>query len=182
MQVLLLNVVPSLGNPGELVSVKAGYARNYLVPQGHAIVATPKNIKQFEHQKRTAEARRIKFLEEIRTIADKVNNQRIDFLAKVGPQGKLYGSITNRMVAEKLSEEIGTTIDRTNIALEKPIREAGDYILEVKLDTEITARVKIHIEGELDIEAIAAAEESAAEQSSDEAQASVDDSEEGEAE
>ena len=121
-------------------------------------------------------------MEEIRTIADKVNNQRIDFLAKVGPQGKLYGSITNRMVAEKLSEEIGTTIDRTNIALEKPIREAGDYILEVKLDTEITARVKIHIEGELDIEAIAAAEESAAEQSSDEAQASVDDSEEGEAE
>ena len=173
MQVLLLQAVPSLGNPGELVSVKGGYARNYLVPQGKAIVATPKNVKQFEHQKKIAQSRREKFLKDLAAVASKVNNTKLSFEANVGPQGKLFGSITSKMIADSLSAEVEYTVDRNRIGLEQPIREVGEYVLEVRLDNEVISRVKVSVTGNV----IETAEETAAEEAADEAETDSADTE-----
>lgn len=161
MQVLMLKPVASLGNPGELVNVKPGYARNFLVPNGLALVATPRNVKQFEHQKRQAEAGRLKFIEELRSVAEKIQGSRLEFVAKVGPQGKLFGSITAKMIADQLSEKLGQTVDHRKVLLEKPIRETGDYIIELRLDADVSGRVRIHVEGEVVEESAADASDTA---------------------
>ena len=166
MQVLLLSPVPSLGNPGELVSVRNGYARNYLVPQGLAVAASPDNVKQFAHQKRMADQRREKFLTDLKSVVDRLEGTKVGFIMKSGPQGKLFGSVTNRMIAEKLTNEIEYAVDRTMIQLENPLRETGDYVVEVKLDKAMSSRVKIHVEGEYQ-EPAPVAEEVASEEASE---------------
>lgn len=153
MQVLLLKTVATLGNPGELVEIKPGYARNYLVPQGFAIVATPKNIKAFTHQQKTAEMRRRKFLDDVRVLAAEIGKSKITFVEKVGPHGKLYGAVTNRMVAAELSARTGGDIDRRKVILEEAIHEPGEYDITIRLDRDVQVVLKVVVEGELVVEA-----------------------------
>ena len=149
MQIVLLQVVNNLGVPGDVVNVRPGSARNFLVPLGKAIVATTKNVKQFEAQKRIAEARRLGYVQQMRTLGDKISKSRLQFSMKAGPSGKLFGSVTSRMIAEALSLELGEEVQKTQVALDKPIREAGDFILEVRLHEEVNGRVKIHVAAEI---------------------------------
>lgn len=148
MQLLLLKSVSNLGNPGDLVDVKSGYGRNYLVPSGFAIVATPKNVKAFTHQQQLAGGRRKNFLDDMQVVVQEVAKVTLTFTEKVGPQGKLYGAVTNRMVAERLSEQVGTEIDRRKVHLEDPIREPGTTEVEIRLDREVQTVVTVIVEGE----------------------------------
>lgn len=169
MQILLLKTIPNLGNPGELVDVKRGYARNYLVPKGFAIVATPKNIKAFTHQQKLAGARRVKFLEDVQVQVQEIQKTTLVFDEKVGPQGKLYGAVTNRMIADRLIEETGAEVDRRKIVLDDPIREIGTFEVVVRLDREVQTTIKVVVKGSYDEPAVAetAADEAVAEAASE---------------
>lgn len=135
MKIVLTQDVPKLGEMGTIQDVKPGFARNYLIPQGMALLATPGMVKQVE-QRQAAERRRIAQLEEEkRELAERIEGTRIELHARVGEQGRLYGSITSGDIAEALSAEIGAEepIDRRAIELEAPIREVGEFTVPVRL-------------------------------------------------
>ncbi|CCF86177.1 50S ribosomal protein L9 [Nitrolancea hollandica] len=133
MKVVLLKDVPKVGNAGSIQSVSDGFARNYLIPQGLAEMATPGRIKDAE-QRTQAEERRVEREERAQqSVADQINGLRIPIEARVGGQGRLYGSITAQDIAEALSNKIGTEIDRRKVLLEEPIRTVGEYQVTVHL-------------------------------------------------
>jgi large subunit ribosomal protein L9 len=133
MKVVLLQDVPKVGNAGSIQSVSDGFARNYLIPQGLAEMATPGRIKVAE-QRIQAEERRVEREEQAQqSVADQINGLRIPIEARVGGQGRLYGSITAQDIAEALSNKIGTEIDRRKVLLEEPIRSVGEYQVTVHL-------------------------------------------------
>ncbi len=133
MKVVLLQDVPKVGSAGSIQSVSDGFARNYLIPQGLAEMATPGRIKEAEQRLR-AEERRVEREERAQqSVADQINGLRIPIEARVGGQGRLYGSITAQDIAEALSNKIGTEIDRRKILLEEPIRAVGEYQITVHL-------------------------------------------------
>jgi len=181
MQLLLLKTVPNLGNPGDLVEVKGGYARNYLLPKGFAIVATPKNVRAFRHQQQVAMARRRKFLDDMQVLAKEIQRVRLSFEENVGPQGKLYGAVTNRRIAEALNESLGTEIDRRKVILDDPIREPGSFEVEVRLDREVRAVVKVEVIGNIH-EPASSGDESSMETSGEEADSVPEDVGAGETE
>ena len=144
MQVILREDVDNLGKIGDLVNVKPGYGRNFLVPSKKAIEATPKNLKAMEHVKKMVSDR-------IRTIkktaaadADKIKSLAITIKAKVGEEGKLFGSVTTMDIAEAMLAE-GVTIDKRKIHLEEPIKRVGEYTVPVKLHTDVVANVKVSV-------------------------------------
>jgi large subunit ribosomal protein L9 len=133
MKVVLLQDVPKVGNAGSIQSVSDGFARNYLIPQGLAEMATPGRIKVAE-QRIQAEERRVEREDQAQqSVADQINGLRIPIEARVGGQGRLYGSITAQDIAEALSNKIGTEIDRRKVLLEEPIRSVGEYQVTVHL-------------------------------------------------
>ena len=144
MQVILREDVDKLGKIGDLVNVKPGYGRNFLVPTKKAIEATPKNLKAMEHVKKMVSDR-------IRTIkktaaadADKIKSLAITIKAKVGEEGKLFGSVTTMDIAEAMLAE-GVTIDKRKIHLEEPIKRVGEYTVPVKLHTDVVANLKVSV-------------------------------------
>lgn len=104
-RVILIDSVPNLGLPGDVVSVKPGYARNYLLPQGKALVATEGNVAEAAHQKRIAESRRKKIIQSLTELRDRLAGSRISFTEKVSEAGRLYGSVTGRRIAEALQAD-----------------------------------------------------------------------------
>jgi large subunit ribosomal protein L9 len=133
MKVILTQDVPKLGNAGTVQDVANGYARNYLIPQGMANIATAGTIKQVE-ERQASEARKIaKLEEELRGLSERIQGMRIQIQARVGEQGRLYGSVTSTDVAEELSKQVGEEIDRRKVDLEDPIRSAGDHQVTVRL-------------------------------------------------
>jgi large subunit ribosomal protein L9 len=145
MKVVLTQDVPKLGDSGTLQDVKDGYARNFLIPQGLAAMATPGMVKQVEERQR-AEARRIaKLEEEMRDLADRIEASHIEIIARVGEQGRLYGSVTSTDIAEKLSEAVGEEIDRRKLGLDEPIRTVGDYEIPVRLVGKLAPMVKVRV-------------------------------------
>ena len=137
MKVILLKDVPKLGETGSIQTVKDGYARNYLIPQGLAEVATPGRLKNAQQRLAAQERRLAKEEEAKRSVADRIEGTRIHLTARVGEQGRLYGSITPQDIAEKLSETVGEPIDRRQVVLEEPIRTVGEH------------EVTIHVVGRL---------------------------------
>jgi len=144
MQVILREDVDKLGKIGDLVNVKPGYGRNFLVPSKKAIEATPKNLKAMEHVKKMVSDR-------IRTIkktaaadADKIKSLAITIKAKVGEEGKLFGSVTTMDIAEAMLAQ-GVTIDKRKIHLEEPIKRVGEYTVPVKLHTDVVANLKVSV-------------------------------------
>jgi large subunit ribosomal protein L9 len=135
VQVILNEDLPNLGRTGDVVKVRAGYARNYLLPRKLAVEADQKNIRAFEHQKRTA--------------AKRGEIKRNDALAltlhaRAGEEGKLFGSITNIDI-ERAVREKGLDIERRKIHLPEPIKQLGDFTVPVKLDSEVEASLKITV-------------------------------------
>ena len=147
MKVILREEVSNLGDIGAIVNVAAGYARNFLLPKGVAVVADTKNIKALEHEKRIAEARAEKAKAAAMTEAEKLNATELEFKAKVGEEDKLFGSVTAMDIAAALKEK-GLEVDRRKIVIAEPIKSLGEHTVEVKLGLDVTASVKVTVEAE----------------------------------
>ncbi|HIC89601.1 MAG TPA: 50S ribosomal protein L9 [Anaerolineae bacterium] len=150
MKVLLLKDVEGLGEAGDLREVARGYARNYLIPRGLAMVATPGAVKQAHQIKEAAQQRRERELFAARSLAEKIEEITLQFTARAGESGRLYGSITSADIALALEQATGEEIDKRNILLERPIRDLGVHDIPIKLHGEVTPTVRVEVvrEGE----------------------------------
>jgi large subunit ribosomal protein L9 len=144
MKVILRNDLDELGLEGAIVNVKEGYARNYLIPKGFALIANNANIKLIEMQKKKIEANRLKGKEDAEKAAKDLEGIVITISQKVGEEDKLYGSVTNMDIADEM-EKKGITIDRKKIVLDKPIKTLGEFEVKVKLHPEVTGIVKVTV-------------------------------------
>ena len=149
MKILLLKDVYHLGHAGDVKKVADGYGRNYLIPQGFAVLATPGALKQADTIREKADAIRKQTNTEMSAVAERINGILITFASKAGETGKLYGSITSQMVAEKISEKAGIEIEKRQIDIQ-PIRTLGEHKAHVRLTIDIVPVVNIlvHREGE----------------------------------
>ena len=171
MQVILLERVAKLGQMGEVVDVKPGYARNFLLPQGKALSASKANIEAFEQQKAQLEARNLETRKEAESLAEKLDGQQFIVIRSASDAGALYGSVTTRDAAEAATEA-GFTVDRKQVVL-APIKELGLHSVQVVLHPEVDATIELNVarsteEAELQasgksIQELAAEEEAAAE-------------------
>jgi large subunit ribosomal protein L9 len=172
MQVILLERVAKLGQMGEVVDVKPGYARNFLLPQGKALSASKANIEAFEGRKAQLEADNLETKKEADAMAEKLNGQQFVVIRSASDSGALYGSVTTRDAADVATAE-GFTIDRKQVVLRSPIKDLGLHEVTVILHPEVEATIQLNVarspeEAELQaagksIQELAAEEEAAAE-------------------
>lgn len=172
MQVILLERVAKLGQMGEIVDVKPGYARNFLLPQGKALTASKANIAGFEAQKAQLEARNLETKSEAESLAEKLNGQQFIVIRAASDAGALYGSVTPRDAADAATEA-GFSVDKKQVAVQGPIKALGLHSLTVRLHPEVEAEIVLNVarsaeEAELQatgksIQELAAEEEAAAE-------------------
>ncbi|MEM7720587.1 MAG: 50S ribosomal protein L9 [Pseudomonadota bacterium] len=172
MQVILLERVAKLGQMGDVVDVKPGYARNYLLPQKKALSASASNIAEFENQKAQLEARNLETRKEAEQLGDKLDGQQFIVIRQASDGGNLYGSVTTRDAAEAATAE-GFTVDRKQVVIETPIKELGLHDATVTLHPEVSVTITLNVarspeEAELqaqgkNIADLAAEEEAAAE-------------------
>ena len=144
MQVILLEDVPSLGKMGDLVKVSDGYGRNYLIPKKKAILATEKNRKVLEHQKRLVQHQIGKTKKDAEVFAQQIEKLSCTFAKTVGESGKLFGSVTSMEIEDYLKEN-GIEVDRKRIQLEEPIKSIGVFTVPIKLHPEVTAHLKVWV-------------------------------------
>ncbi len=147
MKVILAENIASLGKIGDLVKVAPGYARNYLLPKGMALAATEKNVRDLEHKKRILAQKREKVRQQMLSVAEKLNQVKIKLQRKVAEEDRLYGSVSAGDLAKQLEDQ-GFTIDRKDIKLEQPIKELGEFAVSVRVDTDVTAEIKVVVEKE----------------------------------
>jgi large subunit ribosomal protein L9 len=145
LRVILREDVVNLGDAGDVVGVKAGYARNYLIPQGKALVATAAKVRQLEHERQVIEARLAKDLKDLKAVGKRVNGTVVEVSANAGEGGKLFGSVTTQQIAKLLAEQ-GVTVDRRRIQTD-PIRTVGEHIVDVRLHRELSVKVKVLVTG-----------------------------------
>lgn len=150
MKIVLRQDVPKLGEKGTVQTVKDGFARNYLIPQGMAVLATPGEIKTVEENARVQARKIAKQEQQLQSLADRIAGQRLEFTAKAGEQGRLYGSITAGDVAGKLSEIVREEIDRRKVALDDPIRSVGEHSVTVHLVGRLRPQVTVVVRGDAD--------------------------------
>jgi large subunit ribosomal protein L9 len=147
MKLILREDVPNLGRGGELVDVKPGFGRNYLLPRGLAVPANPKNIREIEHQKTVAAAKAAKLKASAEALARRLADTPVALKRKVGEQDKLYGSVTALDIAEALAQR-GLQLDRRSIDLAEPIKTVGEFEVPVKLHHDVAGKVKVKVEAE----------------------------------
>lgn len=147
MKVILKENLANLGETGDVVDVKPGYARNYLLPQGLAYEASAANIARLEEEQRAREERAKRDYLEARRRASQLSGKSLTFHAKAGEEGKLFGSVTSADVAERLNAEGGLDfeVDKRTVLLDEPLKELGDFQVGVKLHAEVTAEVAVAI-------------------------------------
>ena len=148
VSVILARDVANLGRLGELVSVRPGYARNFLIPQALALPASAKRVAQFDHQKKVIEHKRRILRAESEKKAKEMAGVVVTLTAKVGEQNKLFGSITGRDISKALAA-IGHTIHHKDITLEEPIRSVGTFMLDVRLEADVNSQIKVVIAPDL---------------------------------
>jgi len=144
MRVILREDMDNLGKAGEVVSVRPGYGRNYLLPQGLAVHATEKDVARLQHEQRTIATRQAKLAKELQSEADKLSQVSVSLARAVGEEDKLYGSVTNRDVAEALAEQ-GIKLDPRKIQMEEPIKALGMSTVQVKLGKDVVAKIKVWV-------------------------------------
>ena len=150
MKLLLKEDVDGLGFCGDEVEVKDGYGRNFLIPKGKALLATPNNLKAFNHQKRVVQSKVKKVIATVQAIADEIAKVTCTVKKKIGDTGKMFGSVTAQDIADLLKVQ-GVDIDRRKIQITEPIKKAGEYKIPVKLHTEVTAEIKLVVEAEQEV-------------------------------
>ena len=148
MKVVLTKDVANLGSAGEVKEVADGYARNYLMPKGFAVLATKGLIKQAQERMEAQRKRDLKARNDAEGLAQRINGQTLRFTVRVGELDRLYGSITNVDIAEKLASQIGADIDRRRVELGDPIKRAGVYSVVVNLGHGLEPRINVVVEGE----------------------------------
>jgi large subunit ribosomal protein L9 len=146
MQIILTQDVPNLGKAGQLLSVRPGYGRNYLIPQGLAVSATTRNKNRLEHERQIIEKRVARERADATSIAERLNGMTLQFERLVGEDDKLFGSVTSRDIAEQL-EVAGVALDHRKIKLDDPVRALGKYEVEVKLRGDVVAQLKFWVVG-----------------------------------
>lgn len=144
MKLILRADVDSLGKLGEIVTVKPGYGRNFLIPQGLAMPATDSNLKQFELERNKLQVKADGLRAEAEQLAAKIAATPIEIIVRVGEGDKLYGSVTTSNIGDSLSEK-GLDIDRRKIILSEPIRALGEYDVEIRLHPEVRGELKVSI-------------------------------------
>jgi large subunit ribosomal protein L9 len=148
MQLILLQKVQNLGDLGEIVNVKPGFARNYLIPQGKGSMATEANIKMFEERKAELIAKEKDSLSAANARAESIEGLEITLTSNASPEGKLYGSIGPREIAEKLTQN-GFPVDKSEVVMsDGPIREAGDFEVNLSFHADVNAKFTLTVEGE----------------------------------
>ena len=147
MDIILLENIDHVGKFGERVTVKPGYARNYLLPQGKATAATPENIAKFEARRAELAAKAADLVEQARILAEQIQGQTVTIHANTGPEGKLFGSVGAVDIADALVER-DIAVERSAIRLpDGPIRVVGEYTIEVHLHVDIDAELSVVVEG-----------------------------------
>jgi large subunit ribosomal protein L9 len=144
MQVILLERVAKLGQMGDVVDVKPGFARNYLLPQGKALSASEKNISDFAARKAQLEAQNLETRKEAEAMADKLNGQQFIVIRQASDSGALYGSVSTRDAADAATEN-GFTVERKQVALTRPIKELGLHDVLVTLHPEVVATIQLNV-------------------------------------
>ncbi len=144
MKVILREDVSNLGEMGSVVTVKDGYARNFLLPRGLAVEANPRNVKALEHEQRKIQERAKKIKASAEDLASRLSRLALTIPAKAGEEEKLFGSVTAMDIAEAIAAQ-GIEIDRKKIVLEEPIKRLGTYSVGVKIHSEVTAKVNIEV-------------------------------------
>lgn len=145
MQVILLKDVKGTGKAGDIVKVNDGFGRNRLIPQGLAIEATTANVRKIEREKANQKEKEAADRKAAEELANNLKEVGVVIETKVGDGGRLFGSITSMDIANAIKEQTGFEVDRKRILLEKPIKEVGTSIVEVKLYHEINAKVKVTV-------------------------------------
>jgi large subunit ribosomal protein L9 len=147
INIILKENVEGLGIIGDLVSVKPGYARNFLVPQGLAMVASEGNIKELEHQKRQMQRKLEKATKDAEAIKARIEKLSCEFSQRASEEGKLFGSVTSMDLETKI-QEAGIDIDRKKIQLAEPIKTLGEHVINIKLDAGVVAELKVLVSAE----------------------------------
>lgn len=148
MQVILLERVQNLGELGDSVKVKPGYARNYLIPQGRAVIATPANVAEFEARRAQLEGQEAQALAAVQARADALEGQEVTLVRKTGEEGKLFGSVGPQDIADALTEG-GTPVARNEVRLANDtLRQIGDYEVGVHLYANVEASITVHVVSE----------------------------------
>lgn len=167
MRVLLIKDVYKLGRAGDVKRVADGYGRNFLLPQGLAVLATMGALTQADRIRSQAAVRRAQLNDEMGGVSEKINGLVVTFASKAGETGKLYGSITTQMIADAINNKVGTNIDRRAVEIQ-PVRTLGEHKARIRLTMDLVPEIKIivHREGEtvsVPVAAPAAEKEAAAE-------------------
>jgi len=147
MEVILREDVPDLGSVGDIVKVKPGFARNYLLPRGLAVVADKRNIRVLEHQKRVVADKRERDRKRAQGAAERLSNLRLIIKARAGEEGKLFGSVTNLDIERALAAQ-GFSVERRRIRLEEPIKSIGEHTVPIHLGVGVDAKVTVIVEAE----------------------------------
>jgi large subunit ribosomal protein L9 len=145
MEVILREDVAHLGHIGDIVRVKPGYARNYLLPRGLAVVADKRNVKRLEHEQRVVAEKRERIVKAARSEAEKIAAVRVTVVARAGEEGKLFGSVTNADLETALSEQ-GITVERRRIKISEPIKRLGEHKASVHLGAGVHAEFAVVVE------------------------------------
>ena len=152
-EVILIENIPGLGAEADVVKVKAGYARNFLVPQKKAYEVTPTTLKKLNQLKAKRAEREARELNEAEELSRKINKLKVTLLLETGEAGKAFGSITTQDIAEKLKGELGgLEIDRHKIVLERPIKDTGAHEVPIKLHSDVTAKLNLTVKSKAEAE------------------------------
>jgi large subunit ribosomal protein L9 len=147
MKVLLKKDFDLLGTAGDIKEVKDGYARNYLIPQGIATMASPSSIKSFEEVRRQQGRKILRETNDAKIIASRIETEVVTIKVKTADEGKIYGSVTPLMIHEVL-EQKGYNIDRKKISIPDHIKSLGEFVVDVKLYSDVIAKLKVNVEDE----------------------------------
>ncbi len=144
MKIILLESVRGLGDPGDIINVKSGYARNYLIPKDMAVYATKANISKIEYQVEKSKEIEAQKVEKLKEVAIKLDKLTLKFELKAGEEDKLFGSVTNQMIIDNLLEQ-GYNIEKKDIAIPEPIKTLGNHYINVYLHKDVESRIKVKV-------------------------------------
>lgn len=148
MEIILLQDVDKVGEKHEIVKVKDGYGRNYLIPQGLALIANKTNRNRLNEMRHQEEAREMKKYDDYKAIADSLTDKVIKIGAKAGTSGKIFGSVTNIQISNALKEQFDLDVDRRKVQLPEEVKEIGTYTLVLNLHPEVKPEVKFEVVAE----------------------------------
>ncbi len=144
MKVILLQDVRGIGRKGDIVEAKDGYARNFLIPKGYAAIATESAVREAKHREKSREIRDKMHLQASKELKEKIEQETFTLAVKAGEKGRIFGSVTNMDIAGAL-KDAGYEVDRKDILMQAPIKDVGMHVVELRLHSEVSARIKVDV-------------------------------------